>query len=292
MYACISSLSRQSFAQKCPVLSFRPWHLFLLYQHLYWRAFIFVLSQLIPWPERISANVTWERNSFQMLCFDVISNCHPGPLLSTHFADLGFWTSCTAWCKIFTFLHKWFHNFVKFFRICWALCWLQQTFFINLFCLIRVLLKVWCVCDADICIVYLYSVFSGKTRLELSCLTFDLLGRITFTSSCPGSCFTDSALLLDPVFLLWIISSSSSSSYFKPFTLSSSAATKKASRFSCWTKTLPKYIKSTIEFRSSDFIPFMKMNGKGCLCLLRRSWKNKLEAEITTLWASTWWPSS
>ena len=78
--------------------------------HLYFIC-TFVFSQWISWPESPFTDVARDRDPFQMVWFNVISNANSMSFLSTHFAS--FSSLFSTWNQVLAFLHHRFHLFVK-----------------------------------------------------------------------------------------------------------------------------------------------------------------------------------
>ena len=88
-----------------------------------------MLSQLTSWPEYVSTNNARQRDSFQMVCFNVVSNSCAVPFFSTHFANITFPEAFSIWNSIFAFLHHWLHLLIKLLRFCRYKTWYGFSIF-------------------------------------------------------------------------------------------------------------------------------------------------------------------
>ena len=76
----------------------------------------------------LSTDIARQRDSLQMVCFNVVSYAHALPLFSTYFANLS--SSWSIWETVLACFHHWFHLFVKFLQVSWYKTWNCYSSFI------------------------------------------------------------------------------------------------------------------------------------------------------------------
>ena len=101
-----------------PVFSWRKIKRPIYILHYKYMLSTLVFPQYHSWPVRLFTHIARKRDSLQMVCFNVISDGHALPFLSTYFANLScFFSTCN---KVLAYFHHWFHLFIKVQQVSWS----------------------------------------------------------------------------------------------------------------------------------------------------------------------------
>ena len=178
-----------------------------------------MVPQSMPRPECLLTTVAWERNTFQMVSFNVIPDSTWISFFSTHFANFSLSLLFAIWNHRLTLAHHWFYLCIEFLQVGWDLLWNCSALLIKSCLFVLKVLKSF------------RGSGPGLDPLTLLCSNWEweLAEGSCNLSSCP----------------------------INPLSLSSSARARNESRFSWKIFASPQYRKSKIALMSSDLIPLI-----------------------------------